>query len=325
MSSGLVETPHDANNTQANAMDSGNSGNSGNSGATHIVPNMMDVSPGTTNTNYYSFINKKINMAGNGVVLILLFIIILVYYLVFSSMGQPTAMGSVANGTPGYAGSAPSSGMYFSEVLLWALFIFLVMTNALQYFFEVDIQTAITDIFTKEPKIEIDVSKPQSEAVPEITYEKQVYHVPDNKYTYEDAKAVCKAFGSRLATYQEIEKAYNEGAEWCSYGWSEGQMALFPTQESTWKKLQKHPTQKNACGRPGINGGYIDNSNAQFGINCYGYKPQMNNVEQQIMRNQPLVPETQEEREFDQKVNAYKHKLQDILVAPFNRNRWSKI
>ena len=26
-----------------------------------------------------------------------------------------------------------------------------------------------------------------------------------------NAKAVCKAYGSRLATYDEVEKAYNEG------------------------------------------------------------------------------------------------------------------
>ena len=30
---------------------------------------------------------------------------------------------------------------------------------------------------------------------------------------------------------------------------------------------------ENDCGRPGINGGYIDNHNVKFGINCYGHKP----------------------------------------------------
>ena len=66
----------------------------------------------------------------------------------------------------------------------------------------------------------------------------QTYHIPGNKYSFDDAKALCKAYGARLASYKELEDAYKEGAEWCSYGWSDGQMALFPTQMSTWKKLQ---------------------------------------------------------------------------------------
>lgn len=279
------------------------------------TPDKMDISPVYGYSGYYDFVNKHISMGGNQVVLILLLIIILLYYFVFSSIPQP--MQAQPQGDSG--------GMYFGEVILWVLFIFLILTNALQYFFQLDIKTAITDIFTPEPKIDIDITKPQEEPIPEITYEKQVFHIPDNTYTYDDAKAVCKAYGSRLATYKEMEKAYQEGAEWCSYGWSDNQMALFPTQESTWKKLQNHPRQKHACGRPGINGGYIDNPNARFGINCYGYKPVMNNEEKQIMRDQPLVPETKEEREFNEKVKYYRSKLHDILVSPFNRTTWSPI
>ena len=278
------------------------------------VPDMMDISPGYGYSGYYDFVNKHISMGGNQMVLILLFVIILVYYFVFASIPP--------QGPPQ---SNVSGGLYFGEVVLWILFLFLLLTNALQYFFELDIRTAITDLFTEEPKIDIDIRKPQEEPIPEITYEKQVFHIPENTYTYEDAKAVCKAYGSRLATYKEVEKAYNEGAEWCSYGWSENQMVLFPTQESTWKKIQKNPQQKHACGRPGVNGGYIDNPNAKFGVNCYGYKPVMNQEEQQIMRDQPLVPESKEEREFNEKVKYYRSKLHDILVSPFNRTVWSRI
>lgn len=278
------------------------------------VPDMMDISPAYGYSGYYDFVNKHISIGSNQLVLIMLLIIILLYYFVFAAVPP--------QGPPQ---SAESGGLYFGEVVLWLLFIFLVLTNALQYFFELDIKTAITDIFTEEPKIDIDISKPQGEPVPEITYEKQVFHIPDNTYTYDDAKAVCKAYGSRLATYKEVEKAYNEGAEWCSYGWSDKQMVLFPTQEATWKKLQNKSSQKHACGRPGVNGGFIDNPNARFGINCYGYKPVMNQEEQQIMRDQPIVPETKEEREFNEKVKQYRNKLHDILVSPFNRTTWSRI
>ena len=41
-----------------------------------------------------------------------------------------------------------------------------------------------------------------------------------------------------------------------NYGWSDGQMAYFPTQKDTWDKLQKNPNTKHACGRPGVNGVY---------------------------------------------------------------------
>jgi hypothetical protein len=101
----------------------------------------------------------------------------------------------------------------------------------------------------------------------------EVYNVGNNVYNYDEAQAVCKAYGARLATYDEIENAYNDGGEWCNYGWSEGQMAYFPTQKDTWDTLQRDPKLKHACGRPGINGGFIDNPNVKFGANCFGVKP----------------------------------------------------
>jgi hypothetical protein len=101
----------------------------------------------------------------------------------------------------------------------------------------------------------------------------EVYNVGNNVYNYDEAQAVCKAYGARLATYDEIENAYNDGGEWCNYGWSEGQMAYFPTQKDTWDMLQRDPKLKHACGRPGINGGFIDNPNVKFGANCFGVKP----------------------------------------------------
>ena len=74
-----------------------------------------------------------------------------------------------------------------------------------------------------------------------------------NKYTYDQAKAVCKAFDGDLAKYEQLEDAYDKGASWCSYGWSSNQLALYPTQKSTYDKLQEIKGHKNDCGRPGIN------------------------------------------------------------------------
>lgn len=108
---------------------------------------------------------------------------------------------------------------------------------------------------------------------PSPAQNKQVFNISQNKYTFKQAQDVCTAFDASLATYDQIEGAYNAGAEWCNYGWSAGQMAYFPTQKSTYNRLAQNPNTKNACGRPGINGGFMGNPNIRFGVNCYGVKP----------------------------------------------------
>jgi hypothetical protein len=270
--------------------------------------------------NFYDGMNSKLSN-GNPIILIVLTVLIIFYYLVFSSLGTSATMIS-GNTQP------QSFSLTATEVFFWALFIFLLLINGLQYFFDVDIQAAIKNIFSPVPEIDITLineKSEQEETVPEIEFVKQVYNIPGNKYTYDDAKAVCKAYGSRLATYDEIEKAYNEGGEWCSYGWSEDQLALFPTQKMTYEKLQKIKGHENDCGRPGINGGYIANPNVRFGVNCYGHKPEITQDERMAMNTIDPYPLTKKEKEFDRKVDYYRKKLPDIMVSPFNKTRWSVI
>ena len=96
---------------------------------------------------------------------------------------------------------------------------------------------------------------------------KEVYHISDNLYTYDEAPAVCAANGAELASFDQLTEAFSLGAEWCSYGWSAGAMALYPTQQSTWSALQGEPqeSKRTACGRPGVNGGYFD-PKLKFGV-----------------------------------------------------------
>ena len=179
------------------------------------------------------------------------------------------------------------------------------------------------DSNNKPPKVEGEDFS--NEELPEIMIEKQVFHVPINKYTYKDARALCGAFGGRLATYSEIEEAYKKGGEWCSYGWSADQNVYFPTQKKTYKKLKKIKGHEHDCGRPGINGGYISNPNARFGVNCLAPKPQLSRKEQQYMESLNTYPQTQEEKDFKAQVLHYKNNLNKILVAPFNKNNWSQV
>jgi hypothetical protein len=155
----------------------------------------------------------------------------------------------------------------------------------------------------------------------------EVFNIANNMYTYDDAQAICKSYGARLATYDDIEQAYNDGGEWCNYGWSDNQMAFFPTQKATWENLQKTKNHKNDCGRPGINGGYFDNPNIRFGVNCYGKKPKPSQNELSMMeynKNQQYA-KTPEERAIDEKVKYWQENSAKLLnVNAFNMNKWSE-
>ena len=43
------------------------------------------------------------------------------------------------------------------------------------------------------------------------------------------------------------------------------------------------------------------------------------------MSNMTTIPLTPEEKELDNKTKYYKSKLKDILIAPFNKNTWTKM
>jgi len=153
----------------------------------------------------------------------------------------------------------------------------------------------------------------------------QVYHIPNNKYTFDDSKAVCKAYGGRLAKYEELEQAYDDGANWCSYGWSKDQLALYPTQKEVWDKNQCKKGHEHDCGRPGINGGYIQNKNVKFGVNCYGPKPSIRQKDEDYMDRLQLDSVNADEQQQQKLEDDWKKRISDALVAPFNHDKWSAI
>lgn len=281
------------------------------------------------NINTYNL--SRNSVLSNPVVLVTITIVIVFYYLIFSSLGISTNMMSTrvmsaVSSTSNTVSKSPNSIMSIIELLLWAFFFFLIAINSLQYIFNLDIDTVIKNIFSPMPEIDVTVkTNEEKPTVPEITFEKQVFHIPNNKYSYDDARALCKAYGADLATYQQIEDAYENGGEWCGFGWSENQLALYPTQEKTYNKLQTKKGHEHDCGRPGINGGYIANKNVKFGANCYGYKPEITSLEKQYMNEVLPYPITKRDREFEKKVNKFKENLPDIMVSPFNNNQWSII
>ena len=280
--------------------------------------NTLSTGLGTVANDTYNYIN---NLLTNPSVIIILVVVIIIYIIIFMSLGGMET-------TPSTDTISNSSSNTITVILV-AFFIILIVINGLQYFFGLDIVAKLKNILTGNPEVDITVDMSRVQAanapVPEILLKPQVFNIPGNEYVYPDAKALCSAYGARLATYKEVEDSYNKGGEWCNYGWSDGQMALFPTQQKTFDELQKIEGHENDCGRPGVNGGYIANPAVKFGVNCYGYKPRINSNEEELMANEPIYPKTLKDIAMENRVNYWKDKLSEILVSPFNNNTWSKL
>jgi len=214
-------------------------------------------------------------------------------------------------------------------------YLFLAILIAIQ-FFKYVLNIPIVDIIfgdwdflkkASESKTSSDSSSSTTETETETPKPKEeVFNVSNNLYTYEDAKAVCASMDARLATYDEIEAAYNNGAEWTSYGWSEGQHAYFPTQKETWQKLQDVKGHEHDLGRPGVNGGYFKNPYIKFGVNCYGVKPAMTDKDKAYMeaRRNQVYPKSLEDKALDAKVAFWKaNKDKYMVINGYNENKWS--
>jgi len=266
----------------------------------------------------FVWIDQKANLV-NPRVIIILGVVSIGFWFVVTSLGG------------GGGASVAQDNVSVIEILLWSLFIVIVIMNGFHYFFNTNISSEVTNLLSLNPEIKLTTEmqyEPTANgdlgSAPGSKMRKQVFHIPANVYDYDNAKALCQAYGAKLANIDEMEEAHKSGAEWCSYGWSDNQMILFPTQKSTWEELQKNPDTKNSCGRPGINGGYIENASIKAGVNCYGVKPEMNESSSKLMANiQNYEAGKMIDPLHDARVNEMRNKVNDIVVAPFNKGAWS--
>jgi len=276
--------------------------------------------------NMYDYMNTLIM---NPMIFVIIVVVFLIYLIFFSNLGKSNVSPTPTSSTSSTTSTLGSTSSILTIIIIGILAV-LVIINAVQYFFGIDVVANLSNIFTPDAKLDVKViqndSKPPSPSVvPEIKMRKQVFNIPGNYYGYEDAKSLCTAYGARLANYSEVEDSYKSGGEWCNYGWSDGQMALYPTQQSTFDGLQKISGHENDCGRPGINGGYIANPQVKFGVNCYGYKPKMTKEEEELMQNSTPYPKTEKDLAMERRVEYWKKRLNEILVSPFNYNNWSRV
>jgi hypothetical protein len=265
--------------------------------------------------------------------ILLLVFVIFIYIIMFSVLHKNN--------------ETPSGWILVIEIILWITLIIIIIVN-IKWLNDKDfnIKAEINDLFDNEltnvnifatdnddkPKTPLTQSQaqaqaqPQAQKLPDISNEMQdckkedgeVFHVESNTYTYDDAKGVCELLGARLATYEEVERAYQNGANWCSYGWSDEQLALFPIQKSLYNELKTIPGHQHDCGRPGVNGGYIEDGSTKFGINCYGKKPYMTDKDAEFMKKYTYTPMLTDE---DQ--SKIESAVNDILIAPFTKDKWS--
>lgn len=197
------------------------------------------------------------------------------------------------------------------------LLCFLCITGVigLQYFLGVDLTATLSSVFSK-PQVNVDIvteDEPETETEttdstkptdPTKPSGPETYHV-QGQFDYSMAKSVCKAYDATLASLSQIKEAYDKGAEWCDYGWSEDGMVLYPTQEESWKLYQKE--KKDKCGIPGINGGYNPRTRQRLGVNCYGIKPSgMMPLYPSPVENKPNLPK-------------------QGTISPFNYKAWSQL
>lgn len=151
----------------------------------------------------------------------------------------------------------------------------------------------------------------------------EVFNVAQNRFSFYDAEPLCRALGAELASYEQVKDAWNKGADWCNYGWVKGQMAIYPTQQGTYDKLQMGPAdQRGACGTTGVNGGFFDNPEMRFGVNCYGQKPAQSAHDEAKLMEEGKVPRSPETLKVDQMMQEFKKEADSLFVKPFNNDKW---
>lgn len=272
-----------------------------------LTSNSFDLIPRISN-NY--FFKDLTNM--NTSYILILGIIILLFVVVFIFFGNNE-------------NKTTSPLLVIVELFMWFILILVIVINVQNK--DYDFTTSISNLFNdKILNLDVNVTKNKDEKDGKKCEEKddedkkkEVFHIPNNKHTYEESRKICSKYNSRLATYNEVENAYNNGANWCSYGWSEDQLALFPTQKDIYENLKLIPGHENDCGRQGVNGGYIDNPYVRFGVNCYGEKPEETEQDKEYMERLKLSysPAVDEEE-----ILKIKEDEKNYIISPFNRDNW---
>ena len=256
---------------------------------------------------FLSFFDNKYNIVFLVIALVMLYVLISIIKIPTDKENKPTIIIGL-------------------ETLLMILLVLILFVQFFDEFVDVKLTDELRErlgIINPSNTITTNTtSQPDPVPAPIPVQGKEVFNIGGNHYTYSDAEAICKSFDSELADYDQIEQSYNNGGEWCNYGWSKNQMALFPTQKKTWDNLQDSPATKNNCGRPGINGGYMSNPALRFGVNCYGIKPSKRDIDYAPQGDRPY--KSPQDKLIESKTEFWKQNKDKLRLNHYNSNEWSK-
>jgi hypothetical protein len=162
------------------------------------------------------------------------------------------------------------------------------------------------------------------------TSSEEVFYVQTPQYTYTQAQKVCQAYQAKLATKEQLQEAYRKGANWCRYGWTEGESLYYPAQAS-YVRPKTMDELKQVCDAPGLIGligGEYKDKEQPFGVNCYGVRPEtttyqssFSKIQADLLRGQTNTPPTSDpstksaEPVIDKKTTN---------IQPFSESAWSQ-
>lgn len=177
-----------------------------------------------------------------------------------------------------------------------------------------------------EKKKKIEKSKRQKQI------EKEVFLIYGS-FTYLEAKEICKLYKGTLATFEQLQDAFNNGANWCHWGWLNDETVAYPIQEEYWNNIEK--IHKGYCGpTAGIN--RIKNINLlqKFSINCFGIKPKQTKKDKENEKKLELninkydslteqIRKCKKEKQIERQKELVSKLKKNVVILSFNKKKWS--
>ncbi len=154
-----------------------------------------------------------------------------------------------------------------------------------------------------------------------------------NKYNYLEAKEICKLYSGRLATEKDLNRAFKKGANWCTWGWIDGEAVAYPVQEKYWTDVEK--IHRGFCGpTAGINKIKDVDPFKRFGVTCYGIKPKrtnndkdMKSIELNEMNKMDslskAIMECKKEKQIEEQKKWIEKQMKLVSILSFNDSKWS--
>lgn len=170
-------------------------------------------------------------------------------------------------------------------------------------------------------------------SVPAPPADKRELFLIYNKYNYQEAREVCKIYKGRLATKQDLNDAFNKGANWCSWGWLEGMSVGYPVQEKYWMAIDK--SHKGFCGpTAGLNVIESVDPLKKYYVTCFGLKPKQGHKDVKLNKSiQKVVTgansllhdiaQCKKAKEVSVQKKWTQQQKQQIRILKFNPTEWS--